>query len=278
MAFILFVFSWWFLSYSILHAFSPRTSDNHCRLFRLHSDGSKDVENNVDRIPVGVETNDFIIPQVHVVPHTNADRMRIQGKRIISTSFGISLVGTAFLQYKSDSEYAIVKDMKRSMFSKYMNDSNLNVLEIGFGDDRNDGANFDFYPIDRNTSLVGIDPLLATVDGSSRGGIIRRYQDKGVHLQLYNMSCDDLLFASSSFDVVVSTLVFCSIKEGVIDRAVDEIVRVLKPNGVFISLGQTYRHNDLTHIHTVNRAPSLYNDSSCIDDYQNITYYRAYTW
>ena len=67
MVFIQFLFSWWFLSYSILHAFSPRTSANHCRLFHLHSDGSKDVENSVDRIPVGVETNDFIIPQVHVV-------------------------------------------------------------------------------------------------------------------------------------------------------------------------------------------------------------------
>lgn len=229
MIFISVVFSWWFLSYSFLHAFSPRTTGNHYRLFHLHSYGSEDVDNSVDRIPVGEETN--------VVPHTNADSIRLQAKKIISTSFGISLLGTAFLQYKSESEYAIVKDLKRSIFSKYMNDSNLNVLEIGFGDDRNEGANFDFYPINRNTTLVGIDPLLATVDGSSRNGIIRRYQDKGVHLQLYNMSCDDLPFTSSSFDVVVSTLVFCSIKEGVVDRSVDEIARVLKPNGVFISLG-----------------------------------------
>lgn len=238
MVFILFLFSWWFLSYSILHAFSFRNIASHCRLFGLSSDRSEDVENNVDHIAVGGrETNDFIVQQVNIVPHSNANGIRLQAKKIISTSLGISLIGTAFLQYKSESEYAIVKDMKRSMFSKYMNDSNLNVLEIGFGDDRNEGANFDYYPINRNTTLVGIDPLLATVDGSSRNGIIRRYHDKGVHLQLNNMSCDDLLFANSSFDVVVSTLMFCSIKEGVGDRAVDEIVRVLKPNGVFISLG-----------------------------------------
>jgi len=238
MVFIQFLFSWWFLSYSILHAFSFRNIASHCRLFCLCSDRLDDVDNNVDHIAVGGrETNDFIVQQVNIVPHSNANGIRLQAKKIISTSLGISLLGTSFLQYKSESEYAIVKDTKRSMFSKYMNDSNLNVLEIGFGDDRNVGANFDYYPINRNTTLVGIDPLLATVDESSRNGIIRRYQDKGVHLQLNNMSCDDLLFASSSFDVVVSTLVFCSIKEGVSDRAVDEIVRVLKPNGVFISLG-----------------------------------------
>jgi len=170
-------------------------------------------------------------------PHTSADGIKQQAKKIIATSVSISLLGTTFLQYQSLSEYTIVKDKKRSIFSKYLNDSNLNILEIGFGDDRSVGSNFDFYLANRNTSLVGIDPLLATVDSRSRDGIIRKYKDKDVHLHLCNMSSDNLVFASNSFDVVVSTLVFCSIKEGVVDRAVDEIVRVLKPNGVFISLG-----------------------------------------
>ena len=136
--FIQFLFSWWFLSYSILHVFSFRNIASHCRVFYLCSDRLDGVDNNVDHIAVvGRETNDFI---VNIVPHSNANGIRLQAKKIISTSLGISLLGTAFLQYKSENEYAIVKDMKRSMFSKYMNDSNLNVLEIGFGDDRNVGT------------------------------------------------------------------------------------------------------------------------------------------
>ena len=121
-----------------------------------------------------------------------------------------------------------------------MNNSDLNILEIGFGDDRVVGANYEFYPSNRNTTLVGIDPLLGIVNQRSRDDIIHKYDDKGVHLHLRNMSCDDLLFMDSTFDAVVSTLVFCSVSEGCIEKAIDQIVRVLKPGGVFISLGKPY--------------------------------------
>jgi ubiquinone/menaquinone biosynthesis C-methylase UbiE len=92
------------------------------------------------------------------------------------------------------------------------------VLELGVGT----GLNLRYY---RDTeAIAAIDP-----DGSS----LRRAYGKAGHsrnnISLYQASAEALPFADESFDVVLGTLVFCTIPDPA--RALGEAKRVLKPGG-----------------------------------------------
>ncbi len=59
-------------------------------------------------------------------------------------------------------------------------------------------------------------------------------------LSLFNESVEKMHFSDNSFDFVVSTFTFCSVKE--IDVALHEIKRVLRPNGklIFLEHGRSF--------------------------------------
>lgn len=99
--------------------------------------------------------------------------------------------------------------------------SDEEVLEIGFGD----GANADYYP--RSIGLVALDPYLdvGKIDKN-------KYERKNINLKISKESAEALPFPSNNFDVVVSTLVFCTISNP--KAALVEVFRVLKPGGRFI--------------------------------------------
>lgn len=94
------------------------------------------------------------------------------------------------------------------------------VLEIGIGT----GLNLRYYG-DVDT-IAAIDP-----DESSLRRAARRSDSSHNDITLFQASAEALPFTNESFDVVLGTLVFCTIPDPM--RALDEAKRVLKPGGVF---------------------------------------------
>jgi ubiquinone/menaquinone biosynthesis C-methylase UbiE len=97
------------------------------------------------------------------------------------------------------------------------------VLEIGVGT----GKNMRWYP--PGVSVVAIDfspRMLARA--------VRRVRKGGVDVQLALMDAQALALAGGSFDVVVSTCVFCSVPDPVL--GLQEVRRVLRPDGKIVLL------------------------------------------
>ncbi len=93
------------------------------------------------------------------------------------------------------------------------------VLEVG----RGTGLTLRHYP--ESTELIGLEPA---VDSLARA----RRRVPGV--ALINGTAESLPFDEASFDLVVSSLVFCSVDHPL--RGLAEIRRVLKPQGKLIML------------------------------------------
>lgn len=92
------------------------------------------------------------------------------------------------------------------------------VLEIGPGP----GANVRYYR--RGTRLVAVEP-----SRPARQRLRRRTERWGVDLETHDLAGERLPFADASHDVVVCTLVLCSVDD---PRAVlAEVRRVLRPGG-----------------------------------------------
>ncbi len=92
------------------------------------------------------------------------------------------------------------------------------VLEVGVGT----GINFAYYPAE--AEVVGIEP---------DPYMLRRAQARADRLErqvkLLADDAEQLPFPEASFDVVVATLVFCTIADP--ERALGELRRVLRPGG-----------------------------------------------
>lgn len=100
------------------------------------------------------------------------------------------------------------------------------VLEIGVGT----GLNFRYYG--PGARVTGIEPEMALLRAAKA-----RARQRGYRLE---QACAQALpFPDASFDIVVSTLVFCSIPETVLTAALAEIRRVLRPGGKLLQLEHT---------------------------------------
>lgn len=93
-----------------------------------------------------------------------------------------------------------------------------NVLEIGYGT----GVNFQYY---NPASIKSISAL----DMQSTSSVKTKAK---LTIKFFEGRAENLPFADESFDTVVETLVFCSV--GSLDTAISEVLRVLKPGGIFI--------------------------------------------
>jgi ubiquinone/menaquinone biosynthesis C-methylase UbiE len=96
------------------------------------------------------------------------------------------------------------------------------VLEIGGGT----GFNLPHYPSDVD-ELVVTEPAPGMLERARR-----RAATTDLPVTVRQASAEALPFEDSSFDTVVSTLVFCSVDD--VDRALAEIHRVLSPGGQLI--------------------------------------------
>jgi ubiquinone/menaquinone biosynthesis C-methylase UbiE len=141
--------------------------------------------------------------------------------RIYNATWG-RLFAAAYDRSFKATEAAGLREMRRELLSE----AEGRVLELGAGT----GANLDLYP-ENVVELVALEPdphmakrLRATVAGSPRRA----------SASVSEAGAERLPFEDSSFDTVVSTLVFCTIPDPA--RALAETARVLKPGGRLLFL------------------------------------------
>lgn len=98
------------------------------------------------------------------------------------------------------------------------------TLEIGFGT----GLNLSCYPKEvRKITVVDPNP------GMHRRAQ-KRIQQADIEVDKRLLSSEELPFGEATFDCVVSTFTLCSIQQ--VDRALAEVIRVLKPEGRLLML------------------------------------------
>lgn len=99
-----------------------------------------------------------------------------------------------------------------------------NVLELGFGT----GLNLIHYPsCVAKLTRVDINPGMNELAE-------KRVKDSSIEVVSAVLSADNLPFPDNSFDTVVSTWTLCSISD--VKNALNEVARVLKPDGHFLFL------------------------------------------
>jgi len=99
------------------------------------------------------------------------------------------------------------------------------VFELGAGG----GLNQPFYDRQRVTSFAGIDPAGKLLDDARAAA-----QAKGWEADLRQGAGEDIPYADSSFDTVVSTYTLCSVEDQA--QVLSELRRILKPGGRLIYL------------------------------------------
>jgi ubiquinone/menaquinone biosynthesis C-methylase UbiE len=106
------------------------------------------------------------------------------------------------------------------------------VLEVGAGS----GLNFSFYQPEKVVRVEASEPDRAMLDYARVN-----LQHARVPISLTQAPAEALPFPEKTFDSVVSTLVFCSVKDQA--RSLAEIQRVLKPGGALLMLEHVRSHN-----------------------------------
>jgi ubiquinone/menaquinone biosynthesis C-methylase UbiE len=125
----------------------------------------------------------------------------------------------AWMHFQGEAvEYdAVVAPYKRKLFT----DLSGTVLEIGAGT----GENFPFYP--PGIQWIGIEPNFYMQEH-----LLQRAQEYDIQGELRSGLAEKLPAEDASVDVVVSTLVMCSVSDQSV--VLREILRVLRPGGRFL--------------------------------------------
>lgn len=126
-------------------------------------------------------------------------------------------VAAVYDWFNSASEWRIMREYRPLI----VGEATGHVLEIGVGT----GFSFSFYR--QAESIVGIDP---------DPHMLKRAEKRLATLGLNNVElrlarAEDLPFADSSFDAVISALVLCTVRD--VAKSLAEVKRVLKPEGTF---------------------------------------------
>ena len=104
---------------------------------------------------------------------------------------------------------------------RIMGEASGDVLEIGVGT----GASFSYYPEDARVIAIEPDPYM--IERAHK----RLAADGNINIQLRQAVAEALPFGDASFDHVVASLVFCSVRDQA--TAFAEVRRVLRPGGTF---------------------------------------------
>jgi len=99
------------------------------------------------------------------------------------------------------------------------------ILEIGAGT----GANFAYYKDGAN--VIATEPDAYMLQRAEK-----KAAELGKPIEIRQAPAEELPFEADSFDVVIGTLVMCSVRDP--KKALSEVRRVLKPGGEF----RTYEH------------------------------------
>jgi len=173
----------------------------------------------------------------NIQPITNKARtLKFARNAYIASLIGISST-YIYVSISDDNRY---ERIHYDLFNKYINKDNLKILEIGFG---NEDGNLKYYPNTlKNIKLIGCDPSINLAETNKITRIKKKYLEKNINLELNNQSAEYLKYPSEYFDIIVSTLVFCTIENP--NLALEECYRVLKKNGLFISIDHILSDND----------------------------------
>ncbi|CAM9475020.1 unnamed protein product [Ectocarpus sp. 8 AP-2014] len=141
--------------------------------------------------------------------------------------------GSAYLGASQDqtSYHARKRDLFRSIAGSGENEFR-DILEVGVGGNPKVGGfnNLEFYR--RGQRIVGVDPALSGEPSQALERATEKAQNLGLTLRGVGGIAEELPFESGSFDAVVSTLVFCSVRDPA--AALREVSRVLRPGGKFL--------------------------------------------
>ena len=129
------------------------------------------------------------------------------------------LIAAVYDRFTEASEEACLREWRADLLGDLSGD----VLEVGAGT----GLNLPFYP-PAVTRLVLSEP-----DPHMRKQLAEKARTRGEdRAEVVDASLERLPMPDASFDAVVSTLVLCSVPR--LDRALEEIRRVLRPGGRFV--------------------------------------------
>eukprot|EP01041_Mallomonas_annulata_P007312 gene7312-14910_t len=143
--------------------------------------------------------------------------MKFKTVGIVSSIMGL---GLATYYYNENEVYT---RNHFDLFHKYIF-RGQSVLEIGYGG----GANFEYYP--SGIILTGLDP-----HNYSTANVYNKFKSKDVQFNgLINGIGESLPWPDETFDVVVTTLVFCTVQNP--EKTIKEISRVLKRGGYFLCI------------------------------------------
>src|SRR5262245_34440175 len=132
-----------------------------------------------------------------------------------------------------DAEDKGLREWRRTL----LQDISGEVLELGCGT----GANLEFYsPAVKR--LVLIEPN----DHMCQKLKAKILLDKPSNIEILNDQAEHLSFADASFDIVVSTLVLCSVSN--LQKSLSEIYRILRPQGKFIFIEHVAAFNNLKRL------------------------------
>lgn len=124
----------------------------------------------------------------------------------------------AWLDARCSGDYErAVADRKQTLFG----DLRGTMLEIGPGP----GVNLQYVPQD--VRWLGVEPNV-----HMHPYLLEAAAKRGLAVDLRTGVAEQLGIASESMDVVISTLVLCSVDDQ--DKALEEVLRVLKPGGRFL--------------------------------------------
>lgn len=116
---------------------------------------------------------------------------------------------------------ALVKERKEALFARALAKTLPGrVLEVGPGP----GVNLAYLPPGLVYLVLEPNPFYPLLEAAAR--------ERGVHLTLVPGSAEAIPLPEASVDLVVGTLVLCSVREP--GRAVAEVRRVLRPGGVYL--------------------------------------------
>jgi ubiquinone/menaquinone biosynthesis C-methylase UbiE len=115
--------------------------------------------------------------------------------------------------------HSMLGEAKHSLFV----DLPTTVVELGAGT----GANVRY--LKPGTKLIAVEP-----NPYMHPALARRARARGVELEILPNGAERLPFADASVDVIISTLVLCTVDD--VDRALAEVRRVLRPGGRFLCI------------------------------------------
>ncbi len=120
--------------------------------------------------------------------------------------------------------YPIERNCLGDWRAEILSDLKGKILEIGGGT----GVNLDLYSKD-------VELLITEPDREMRERLLKKLTpEQREYISVTDAFLETLPVEDNSFDVVVSTLVLCSVRD--LDKAVQEIYRIVKPGGKFVFL------------------------------------------